>query len=228
MIKYLNYCLLFLLLAPLSIWAQAYSVLRFQLDYNKQPLVIGKSYYSTQKDSLKLSKFACYISNLKLVYSDGSMQSIDKKYILVHADSIQNLEIQFPTHKPVEASFLEFNIGVDSIPNTQGALAGDLDVQNGMYWAWQSGYINWKIEGTSTSCNTHKNQFAFHIGGYQANQNALRTLRLPFPKNAKNRLHIELTHFFDAVSLHEINTIQIPGEAAMKMADLFTKTFWLE
>jgi hypothetical protein len=108
------------------------------LDYNQQPLVFGKSYYSKQKDSLMLSKFACYVSNLKLVCNDGSTQSFYKKYILVDSDSIQTLEIKFPIHKPMEASFLEFNIGVDSIPNTQGTFDGDLDVQNGMYWAWQS------------------------------------------------------------------------------------------
>lgn len=228
MIKQLIYCILFVFLTPNLLCAQESAALQIQLDYNHQPLVLGKKYHSKQNDSLQLSTFKCYLSNIKLIYADGSSHALVKKYNLIDADSIQSLKIKFPQNTFGKAQFIEFCIGVDSIPSTQGAMANELDVQNGMYWAWQSGYINWKIEGTSKSCATHKNQFAFHIGGYQAKQNALRTLRLPYSTTSKNVLHIDLANLFDEVSLKEKNSVQIPGNTAMQLADLFTKTFWLE
>lgn len=226
--KSLFYSIFFIFLTPNLLCAQDSAALQIQLEYKQQPLVLGKSYHSKQYDSLQLSTFKCYLSNIKFIYADGSSQVFEKKYKLIDADSIQSHKIKFPQNKSNKVQYIEFNVGVDSIPSTQGALANELDVQNGMYWAWQSGYINWKIEGTSKSCATHKHQFAFHIGGYQAKQNALRTVRLPYSTTSKNVLHIDLAYFFDEVSLKEINSVQIPGNAAMKMADLFTKTFWLE
>jgi hypothetical protein len=226
--KPLFYSIFFIFLTPNLLCAQDSAALQIQLDYKQQPLVLGKFYHSKQNDSLQLSKFKCYLSNIKLIYTNGSTQALEKKYNLIDADSIQSHKIKFPQNKSNKVQYIEFNVGVDSIPSTQGALANELDVQNGMYWAWQSGYINWKIEGTSKSCATHKHQFAFHIGGYQAKQNALRTIRLPYSTTSKNVLHIDLAYFFDEVSLKEKNSIQIPGEVAMQLADLFTKTFWLE
>jgi hypothetical protein len=213
---------------PFLFFGQQKVNITVQLDYNHQPLEFGRSYFSKQKDSLRVTQFKCYLSNVKLHFKDGSTQAIDKKYILIALDSAATQKIDFYQSNPLLPDYLECSIGVDSIPNTQGALADDLDVQNGMYWAWQSGYINWKIEGTSASCATHKQQFAFHIGGYKANQNALRTIRLPFGATSYKLLHIELANFFDEISLQNTNTVQIPGVQAMQLADLFTKTLWLE
>ncbi len=213
---------------PFLFFGQQKVNITVQLDYNHQPLEFGKSYFSKQKDSLRVTQFKCYLSNVKLHFKDGSTQAIDKKYILIALDSAATQKIDFYQSNPLLPDYLECSIGIDSIPNTQGALSNELDVQNGMYWAWQSGFINWKIEGTSSSCATHKQHYTFHVGGYKAKQNALRTIRLPFPQNAKNILHIDLAAFFNEISLKTTHTVQIPGDAAMLLANLFTKSFWLE
>ena len=57
-----------------------------------------------------------------------------------------------------------FQIGIDSLTNVSGDLDGDLDPALGMYWAWNSGYINMKLEGKSSSCKSVKKEFQFHIG----------------------------------------------------------------
>lgn len=38
---------------------------------------------------------------------------------------------------------------------------GDLDPLNGMYWAWNSGYINMKIEGITPKCQDATIYFNF-------------------------------------------------------------------
>jgi len=60
-------------------------------------------------------------------------------------------------------------IGTDSITNVSGALDGDLDPIKGMYWAWNSGCINFKLEGTRV-ISGKKTPFEYHIGGYNGPQ----------------------------------------------------------
>jgi hypothetical protein len=212
----------------LALLGQESKSLFVQVDYNNSPLTLGKTYVSQKGDSLRINKFKCYLSDLKLHFTDGRSETIGKKYTLFDADSLAAPAYKMADFKNYSPGYLELSIGIDSIPNTQGALSNELDVQNGMYWAWQSGFINWKIEGTSSSCATHKQHYTFHVGGYKAKQNALRTIRLPFPQNAKNILHIDLAAFFNEISLKTTHTVQIPGDAAMLLANLFTKSFWLE
>ncbi|MFZ4434947.1 MAG: MbnP family protein [Flavobacterium psychrophilum] len=222
-------CLYLFILLPLALFGQESNSLFVQVDYNHSPLILGETYVSQKGDSLRINKFKWYLSDLKLHFTDGRSASIGKKYTLLDADSLATPVYKIADFKNSSPAYMELTIGIDSIPNTQGALSNELDVQNGMYWAWQSGYINWKIEGTSSSCvSTHKQQFTFHVGGYKAKQNALRIVQIPFPKNAKNILHIDLATFFNQISLRSLNSVQIPGNAAMQLADLFTKSFWLE
>ena len=222
-----SFLYLFIIL-PLALLGQESKSLFVQVDYNNSPLTLGKTYVSQKGDSLRINKFKWYFSDLKLHFTDGHSETIGKKYTLLDADSLAVPAYKMADFKNSSPGYLELSIGIDSIPNTQGALSNELDVQNGMYWAWQSGFINWKIEGTSSSCATHKQHYTFHVGGYKAKQNALRTIRLPFPQNAKNILHIDLAAFFNEISLKTTHTIQIPGDAAMLLANLFTKSFWLE
>jgi hypothetical protein len=51
-------------------------------------------------------------------------------------------------------SKITFSAGIDSLTSTAGIQKGVIDPINGMYWAWQSGYVNFKIEGKSSSCPT--------------------------------------------------------------------------
>ncbi len=115
--------------------------------------------------------------------------------------------------------------------SVSGALKGDLDPTKGMYWAWQSGYINMKIEGKSSSCTTRKNKFQFHIGGYLKPEYAMRKVNLLLD-NQKDKNKIELVmdlgKLFSEIKLKENNTIMIPGKVAMKLADLTTEIFFMQ
>ena len=107
--------------------------------------------------------------------------------------------------------------------NTSGAHSGALDPSNGMFWSWQSGYINFKIEGLSPSCVTRKNKFQFHIGGYQAPHNTLR--RLSFILNKQTaQLNLNLEGFFERTKLAVDNQVMVPGEKANELATVFFNT----
>ena len=75
-----------------------------------------------------------------------------------------------------------------------------------------------KIEGKSSSCKTRKNAFQFHIGGYMKPNYALRTIELK-PINSNLEVNVDVSELFKFIKLSENNSIMIPGEKAMELAD---------
>lgn len=62
---------------------------------------------------------------------------------------------------------MAFLLGTDSLANVSGALGGDLDPTKGMYWTWNSGYINVKLEGTAPMSKGRNSGFWAAPGGIQ-------------------------------------------------------------
>ena len=110
---------------------------------------------------------------------DKSLIKDTVKAHLIDVFEVDTLKINFKKLDFKKIKMIQFNIGIDSLTNVSGALGGDLDPQKGMYWAWQSGYINTKIEGRSPHCKNRKNAFQFHIGGYLQPFYAIRRVEMP-------------------------------------------------
>lgn len=75
------------------------------------------------------------------------------------------LGIRHPSKLMKAKSPFQLYLGVDSVLNYNGVHEGSLDPINGMYWAWQTGYIHCKMEGNIV-CDSIKQRFEYHIGGY--------------------------------------------------------------
>ncbi|MFT6749199.1 MAG: hypothetical protein ACI9XR_000409 [Flavobacterium sp.] len=204
---------------------------KINLKFDNQPFQLNKSYVS-KNDTLKVTKVKFYLSNVEIEYQDNSVFKETNSYHLIDIDKPESLffKLKKSNSKPIKS--IHFSIGVDSLASVSGANGNDLDLQNGMYWAWQSGYINMKIEGTSKSCATRKNAFQFHIGGYLKPHYAMRNINIKYNGNIndKNQMNLgmDLGKLFSEISLKETNTIIIPGKEAMKMVDLSTKLFSVE
>jgi hypothetical protein len=203
--------------------------LQFHLKWKKEPLVLNKR-YNTKNDSLQINQFKIYISAIKIDYIDNSSFSESNSYHLLDIEEVETFKIKLNTKSNKVISKLTFNIGIDSTANVSGALSGDLDASKGMYWAWQSGYINMKIEGKSNNCKTRKNAFQFHIGGYLKPNYALRTINIKenFINQNQIDINMDLYQIFEEIKLSEINSIMIPGKNATIFADLTTKIFSIE
>ena len=80
---------------------------------------------------------------------------------------------------------ISFTIGVDSIHNCSGLQTGALDPTNAMFWAWNTGYIFLKLEGTADASHSPGHFFEYHIGGFRAPNNSIRSITLPFEKTLK-------------------------------------------
>jgi len=203
-------------------------VMHIHLNCGKSPLKLQKKYISTS-DTLEIETLKFYLSNIEVIYSDQTIQKNKIKYHLIDIENPNSLAIPIEAKSNKVISKVKFNIGIDSIASVSGALAGDLDPSKGMYWAWQSGYINMKIEGKSNSCKTRKNQFHFHLGGYLKPNCALRTVTLLPNINTKNvEITVDLEKLFSAIELSKTNSIMIPGKQAMMLSDLTTTMFSIE
>lgn len=200
-----------------------------QFKWKSEALKLNKNYVSNN-DTLQVSLVKLYISGIEINYEDGSHYKEKSSYHLINVENFKSFPIAKKENK--EITKINFNIGIDSTASVSGALSGDLDLQNGMYWAWQSGYINMKIEGKSNSCKTRKNAFQFHIGGYLEPNYAMRTIVILMDKypisNNEITITMDLSKLFDEIQLSQTNSIMIPGEEALKIADLSTKVFTIE
>lgn len=227
--------LIILLIGSLSN-AQLKDSLKINIQFNfaDSKIELNEKYVSKKNDTLTIESIKFYLSNVVLNYKDKSSFKEANSYHLVDIEKpeSQTLSIKNDTKKEIES--ITFSIGIDSTASVSGALSGALDPSNGMYWAWQSGYINMKIEGKSNSCKTRKNAFHFHVGGYLEPYYAIRTIEINFNDNNnfndKNQISlvIDLAKLFNEIKLSETNSIMIPGKEAMKIADLSTKMFTVE
>jgi hypothetical protein len=194
-------------------------------------------FVSKKGDSIQFENIRFYLSNIQFETIDNQIVSDVEKAHLVDVFEPTTLKIALKNIDFNKIKTMRFNIGIDSLTNVSGALDGDLDPQKRMYWAWQSGYINMKIEGRSPQCKNRKNVFQYHIGGYLQPFYAMR--RVEMPVNAQNTveernpdiigkggvLKMDLAKFFENISISTQNSIMMPCKEAMQLADYSTSMF---
>tara|TARA_R110000850_G_scaffold18580_4_gene56961 strand:+ start:94246 stop:94950 length:705 start_codon:yes stop_codon:yes gene_type:complete len=232
-IKFKIFIGLFLLCISLNAQNKTDSLyINVSLKFNKEDFKLNANYVSTQNDTLSFETVKFYLTGFQLEFKDQSTYTENNSYHLIDVENPETMQFSIANHINKEITSIKFKIGVDSLASVSGALEGDLDATKGMYWAWQSGLINFKIEGQSPSCKTRKNKFQFHVGGYLEPYYSMKSIEIPIIKsqipNNKINLVLDLGKLFSEISLKETNTIMIPGKEAMKIADLTTKIFSIE
>ena len=196
------------------------------LNFQKEPLVlINKKYVTKTNDTVTITKMKFYLSNFVLELEDGTEYKESNSVHLVDAETLSSLEFHLKNAPDLKIKKIRFDIGMDSLTSVSENFDGDLDPALGMYWAWNTGYINMKLEGKSSSCTSIKKEFQFHIGGYLPKQNALQKIELEVAESQNIIINVELDRWFDALSLKETNSIMIPGEKALAMAQKYKNMF---
>ena len=201
--------------------------LQFHFKFDNAPLKTNQPYISKQLDTLQIEAFRFYASDIQIQFADGTFLKSDTNHLVdIEIPASQQMPLGLNNKKKIKK--IIFSVGVDSLASVSGALSGDLDPAKGMYWAWQSGYINMKIEGKSARCKTRKNQFQFHLGGYLNPYNALRTIALEPKDSNRINIFVDLASFFSEISLSQINSVMIPGKRSMQLSDTSVKMFAVE
>lgn len=210
--------------------AQTNIQLSFNLLHNKKPVKNESPLVSKTGDTLSVEILKCYISLIELKLKTGKIFKEKNSFHLLDFENTSTVNLHLNSGPLGEIDYITFNLGIDSTTNVSGALGGDLDPSKGMYWAWQSGYINFKLQGTSSKCLTRKNQYQFHLGGYLSPYCALRKIKLVFQKESKQNINIaiELDDFFNKIDLSKTNTVMIPCKEAVMLSDLACKIFSIQ
>ena len=145
-------------------------------------------YTNALGQQFKVTILKYYVSNFKLTNVDGSVYTVPQTecyFLIDESNAASHMpELSIPEG---EYKSLSFVIGVDSLRNTMDVSqrTGSLDVSAAaadMYWSWNSGYIFFKIDGTSPAITAMGGVFQYHVGGFggysSSTVNNLRTITL--------------------------------------------------
>lgn len=173
---------------------------------------------ATQLDEqFELNVLRFYISNVKLTSNNSTVFKETESFHLIDIVARRN---SFVVNYPSNLQFdeVQFDLGIDSLTNVSGIYSGDLDPTKGMYWTWQSGYINFKLEGKHASSPARNNAVQFHLGGYLPNQYARQTLKFNCTNSAQLNIQFDVNSFLKSVDFSKEHTIMSPGEKAVSMS----------
>jgi hypothetical protein len=214
--------------------------------FGDKPMVEETWFVSKNGDSIQFDNIRFYLSNIQFETIDNQIIKDDEMAHLVDVFELNSLKIAFQKVDFTRLKMMHFDIGIDSSTNVAGALGGDLDPQRGMYWAWQSGYVNLKIEGRSPQSKNRKNGFQYHIGGYLSPFYALKNVRLPVKVggfNVENAptanipnprytegvvLKMDVSKFFENITISTQNSIMMPCKEALELADYSVPMFSIQ
>lgn len=183
-------------------------------------------------DEITFTTLNYYISNIKLQKADGSSYVQPESYHLVRVSSGAMADLVLSNIPVGDYTGITFTIGVDSARNVSGVQEGALSPSNGMFWSWNTGYIFIKAEGTSPQSTN--GQFTYHIGGFSGENNAIRTVTLPFSgdlrvrKNAEPSIHFNVNaarFWHGGIRMADLSRVHMPGANAATLATNFQGAF---
>ncbi|MFN0050105.1 MAG: MbnP family protein [Cytophagales bacterium] len=183
-------------------------------------LFLGDDSTVCQITSLKF-----YISKIQLLKRHKIVAEDSIKFRLIDGSAENSFKILSNSKRKITFDELKFDLGIDSITNVSGAFGGDLDPTKGMYWTWQSGYINFKLEGRSKLCKTRNNEFQFHVGGYQKANSCLQTLRFSVATSDVISIKLDIMKIFENIDLTKTNRVMSPSAEAVSISKIIANAF---
>ena len=211
---------IFCIIFSSNIFAQKNNILSIHHFWNDQKIVLDENYFLQNQESISIQTLKYYISSIQLLKNKKVVLKETKSFHLIDEEDSISKKIKI-AKTPIDIDFDEivFNIGIDSVTNYKGVQGGDLDPTNGMYWTWQNGYINFKIEGKSAFCKTRNNAFQFHIGGYENGLATLQKVSLKINKKNPLEINLDIEKLFEKINLSNQNEIMQPCKEAVEIAN---------
>lgn len=207
-------------------FAQRGSVTKIQFipEMRSSKLKLGLFYKLENGDSIQVSTLKFYISKFQFLNNDTVVFSEANSFHLIDASDEKSMNLEFKMPININYSKIKFNVGIDSITNFSGAMGGELDPTRGMYWTWQNGYINFKMEGNCNRCVSRNHEFQFHLGGYQYPFNSLQEVTLNVNQNERTVIVMDIEKLISEIDLSSKNEIMSPGKEAMFLSEKVSKT----
>ncbi len=212
-----------LLLISVSTKAQKLSIVP---TLGTERIEIGKPFLNKLGQDFSLETVRFYISKIQFVKGKKTIWQEQAICHLMDLEKPNSFAVDL-AGAPGTADSLVFYLGIDSAGNVSDKFVGDLDPLKGMYWTWQSGYINCKIEGTSPHCKSLNSLFELHVGGYLGDQATIQRISLPLKKTGEITVYFDLSDLLLPLDIAELNSIMIPGKEAVELSRQLATLFRL-
>lgn len=205
--------------------AQTGFLIQFQPVFFGENIALEQPIRAPDGDSISLHTLRFYLSNVIFLKKGVVVFAEKNSHHLLDVEYEKSLLLPFDFPQKLDFDSLQFELGVDSTTTVSGAMGDDLDPTHGMFWVWQSGYINFKIEGFSRKSSARQGTFQFHLGGYLPPFQTLQTVRLPVFSNEKAVLQLDLTPFFEKIDWAKNSGIMSPCREAVDFSKILAKSF---
>lgn len=189
----------------------------------KQINIADSAFYLRDSSNFQIEVLKFYISKLQLLKNGKVVFTEKPSAFLIDISKPLSCKINFT--KYIDFDAIQFNLGIDSTTNVSGAMGGDLDPTKGMYWTWQSGYINFKLEGKNNLCKTRNHEFQYHLGGYASPFNCLQTVQLAVKNKSKVVIDLDVKKIIDNIDFKKQHSIMSPTSEAVYFSALVAKAF---
>jgi hypothetical protein len=196
----------------------------FQPSISNEFIELNTIYSLSDSNKMEITTCRFYVSNFTF-YANNKLVSEQKGAFLIDLENPESLQLSFPISA---VDSVRFNLGIDSSTNVAGILDGDLDPIKGMYWTWNSGYINSKIEGTFTKTNGVKIPFEYHLGGYLPPYPTLQALTFNCEKSESTLVKLDLSQFITSLEIEKCNNVMIPGPKAAELSNFLATCFKID
>lgn len=202
--------------------AQDFHSIQFVPKFGNHHLELNTE-YTLGNDKITFTNLKFYVADLSFFLKDSLIHRPDQKVYLIDVSDVNSLKIFTNTKSPFDR--ITFKIGIDSVTNVAGALDGDLDPVHGMYWTWQSGYINFKLEGIASNCPARLHKFYWHIGGYLQPFAAQRCIELKGNFSKIKNVNIQIDELFKYIDISQTYNVMSPSVHAIEIADRLARIF---
>ena len=190
--------------------------------WNKKHLELQHVYLTQNNDSISFSTLKIYFSDFRFKDKiSGRITSIDTLIFYDLSDSSSHSffnDLNLSNYESVA-----FTLGLDSSKNVSGELENAYDPLLGMYWAWNTGYINLKIMGESSAVPTNSHEFEFHLGGYRSPFATAQTIQIDLNDQY---IYFDLEKLFsESINLSKNHHIMLPGKEAFLISQGLSDCF---
>jgi hypothetical protein len=202
------------------------TVIRVLPCFEQKVIVLDGPIRTANGDSLAFHALRIYLSNF-VFYKNGMAVFIEKdSHHLLDLEEPETLDLPFSVPANLHYDEIAFDVGIDSLTHASGAMGGDLDPTKGMFWGWQGGYINVKIEGYHSKCLARKHLFQFHLGGYLPPFPTLQSVRLHVSSNPKtHQIMLDLSPFLAQIDWSHDPNVMAPCLAAKVFSKTIAQSF---
>ena len=174
-------------------------------------------------DTIQFRALKFYVSKISFYQNEQCVFTEKNSFHLIDCFDNKN-KIMLTVPGKIIFNKVTYNIGIDSASHSNSKMNGDLDPLKGMYWTWQSGYINIKMEGDFKSQLGSK-AFRYHLGGYRLSNNCMQQNKFNVSNFQLIEIKLNIDQLCKDLPFQQTPNIMSPGKVAVSLSKAFSNSF---